>query len=180
MYVFLGLPSQLKPNIDLRCLSGGCHGQSSTMGPKLRPKLPTFGWVRDSMASRWATAMFGIFAIGISLLNQRYGSQLVTGRQLSQSQPNIVFIITDDQDVHLDSLDFLPYVKQHITDRGALYKRHYCTSAICCPARVSLWTGKMAHNTNVTDVFPPYGMLLFHSAVNVKLTYILKGVTQSL
>lgn len=38
----------------------------------------------------------------------------------------------------------------------------------------------MAHNTNVTDVFPPYGMLLFHSAFNVKLTYILKGVTQSL
>jgi hypothetical protein len=24
---------------------------------------------------------------------------------------------------------------------------------------VSLWTGKLAHNTNVTDVNPPYGEL---------------------
>jgi N-acetylglucosamine-6-sulfatase len=29
--------------------------------------------------------------------------------------------------------------------------------AICCPSRVNLWTGQLAHNTNVTDVTPPYG-----------------------
>ena len=75
----------------------------------------------------------------------------------SKKQPNIVFILTDDQDLHLQSLDYLPLIKKHLTDRGTSYKRHFCTTAICCPSRVSLWTGKLAHNTNVTDVNPPHG-----------------------
>ncbi|KAL1902807.1 hypothetical protein Sste5346_000718 [Sporothrix stenoceras] len=72
-------------------------------------------------------------------------------------QPNIVFIITDDQDLHMNSLDYLPYVKKHLRDQGTTFRRHFCTTAVCCPSRVSLWTGKQAHNTNVTDVNPPHG-----------------------
>ncbi|CAK7216017.1 hypothetical protein SCUCBS95973_002662 [Sporothrix curviconia] len=72
-------------------------------------------------------------------------------------QPNFVFIITDDQDLHMNSLDYLPFVKKHLRDRGTTYQRHFCTTAVCCPSRVSLWTGKQAHNTNVTDVNPPHG-----------------------
>lgn len=74
-----------------------------------------------------------------------------------RKQPNIIFILTDDQDRHLNSLDFLPFIKKHLTEKGTSYKRHFCTTALCCPSRVSLWTGKQAHNTNVTDVNPPYG-----------------------
>ncbi|KAK0113520.1 hypothetical protein ONS95_013774 [Cadophora gregata] len=72
-------------------------------------------------------------------------------------RPNIVVILTDDQDVHLHSLDYMPLLKKYISDEGTSFKRHYCTTAICCPSRVTLWTGRNAHNTNVTDVFPPYG-----------------------
>ncbi|KAK4038052.1 alkaline-phosphatase-like protein [Parachaetomium inaequale] len=72
-------------------------------------------------------------------------------------RPNIVFVLTDDQDLHMQSLDYLPLIKKNLIDKGTFYKRHYCTTAICCPARVSLWTGKLAHNTNVTDVNPPHG-----------------------
>ncbi|KAF2864021.1 alkaline phosphatase-like protein [Piedraia hortae CBS 480.64] len=72
-------------------------------------------------------------------------------------QPNIVFILTDDQDLHMDSLKYMPLLKKHIIDHGTSFTRHYCTNALCCPSRVSLWTGKAAHNTNVTDVNPPYG-----------------------
>jgi hypothetical protein len=59
-------------------------------------------------------------------------------------RPNILFILTDDQDVQLFSLSFMPYLKEHIIDRGLQFKRHYCTVALCCPSRVSLWTGKAA------------------------------------
>ncbi|KAE9962271.1 hypothetical protein EG328_000721 [Venturia inaequalis] len=76
---------------------------------------------------------------------------------VSTTRPNIVFILTDDQDLHLNSLDYMPLTQKHLIDQGTFYKRHYCTIAICCPSRVSLWTGKTAHNTNVTDVSPPYG-----------------------
>ncbi|ORY65763.1 arylsulfatase [Pseudomassariella vexata] len=72
-------------------------------------------------------------------------------------QPNIVFILTDDQDLQMQSMDYLPLIKKHLRDQGTFYKRHFCTTALCCPSRVSLWTGKAAHNTNVTDVNPPYG-----------------------
>ena len=72
---------------------------------------------------------------------------------------NIVLILTDDQDLHMDSVEYMPLLKKHIIDRGSFYKRHYCSTALCCPSRVTLWTGRNAHNTNVTDVFPPYGKL---------------------
>jgi len=72
-------------------------------------------------------------------------------------QPNIIFLLTDDQDLHMDSLKYTPLIEKHITAQGTIFKRHYCTTALCCPSRVSLWTGKQAHNTNVTDVNPPYG-----------------------
>ncbi|TEA12122.1 Arylsulfatase [Colletotrichum sidae] len=75
----------------------------------------------------------------------------------SARKPNIVFILTDDQDLHMNSLDYVPLIKKHLIDQGTLYKKHFCTTAICCPARVSLWTGKAAHNINVTDIFAPYG-----------------------
>lgn len=71
--------------------------------------------------------------------------------------PSIVFFLLDDLDYQLQSLDYLPYVQKHLVEKGTLYKRHFCTTALCCPSRVSLWTGKAAHNTNVTDVNPPYG-----------------------
>jgi N-acetylglucosamine-6-sulfatase len=85
-------------------------------------------------------------------LQQSLTAGLTTG-----SKPNIVFILTDDQDLHMDSLSYMPHLKKNLIDHGTLFQRHYCTIALCCPSRVSLWTGRAAHNTNVTDVNPPYG-----------------------
>jgi N-acetylglucosamine-6-sulfatase len=72
-------------------------------------------------------------------------------------RPNIVFVLTDDQDLHMDSLSYMPLLKKHVVDHGTSFSNHYCTVALCCPSRVSLWTGKAAHNTNVTDINPPWG-----------------------
>ncbi|KAK1753397.1 arylsulfatase-like protein [Echria macrotheca] len=75
----------------------------------------------------------------------------------SNKRPNIIFILTDDQDLHMDSLKYTPFIQKHLIKEGTFFSRHYATTAVCCPSRVSLWTGKQAHNTNVTDVNPPYG-----------------------
>ncbi|CEJ87402.1 hypothetical protein VHEMI04403 [[Torrubiella] hemipterigena] len=93
------------------------------------------------------------------LLNSVDGSSQVGGASGNGDvkRPNVVMILTDDQDMHMQSLDYMPLLKKHMTDRGTFYKRHFCTTAVCCPARVSLWTGRTAHNTNVTDVNPPHG-----------------------
>lgn len=89
------------------------------------------------------------------------GQQNVLGplsKPSGTKRPITIFVLTDDQELHKDSLDYVPYLKEHDIDKGTLFKRQFCTTAICCPSRVSLWTGQLAHNTNVTDVNPPYGM----------------------
>jgi hypothetical protein len=78
-------------------------------------------------------------------------------RTANGSKNNIVFILTDDQDSVLDSVSYMPKLQEHIIDKGTSFANHFTTTAICCPARVSLWTGMQPHNTNVTDVSPPYG-----------------------
>lgn len=75
-------------------------------------------------------------------------------------KPNIVFILTDDQDLHMNSLDYMPHTQKFIADQGTTFKNHFCTNALCCPSRVTLWTGLSPHNTNVTDVNPPHGLYL--------------------
>jgi N-acetylglucosamine-6-sulfatase len=82
------------------------------------------------------------------------GIAAVTARS---TKPNFIFIITDDQDLHLNSLAYQPSVQKHFAEEGAWLKKHFCTIAVCCPSRVSFLTGKAAHNTNVTDVVAPYG-----------------------
>ncbi|KAI0009035.1 alkaline-phosphatase-like protein [Xylariaceae sp. FL0662B] len=94
--------------------------------------------------------------IGISIATAA-GLDEIPLRINKTRQPNVVFILTDDQDAQLSSLNYMPLVKKHLLDQGTYFSRHYCTTAICCPSRVTLWTGKAAHNTNVTDVSPPYG-----------------------
>ncbi|CAD6583109.1 MAG: hypothetical protein ASARMPRED_001227 [Alectoria sarmentosa] len=81
----------------------------------------------------------------------------LTSSSFGNSRPNIVFFLTDDQDAHLGSLSYQPFVQKHLINEGLAFQRHFCTVALCCPSRVNLWTGKAAHNTNVTDVTPPYG-----------------------
>ncbi|KAF5252151.1 hypothetical protein FANTH_2707 [Fusarium anthophilum] len=94
-----------------------------------------------------------------------YQAVLSPNDDAAQSEPktslggkkNIVFILTDDQDAVLDSVSYMPKLKEHIVDKGTSFVNHFTTTAICCPSRVALWTGKQPHNTNVTDVNPPYG-----------------------
>ncbi|EFX06431.1 arylsulfatase [Grosmannia clavigera kw1407] len=116
-------------------------------------KLSAAVSVIGSIAAASSAAADGPEQVPLSAgLLAEHAPRLPDGRK-----PNIVFIITDDQDLHMQSLDYLPHVKHHLRDHGTLFRRHYCTTSLCCPSRVSLWTGKQAHNTNVTDVKPPHG-----------------------
>ncbi|KAG2164969.1 hypothetical protein VTO58DRAFT_107968 [Aureobasidium pullulans] len=99
-----------------------------------------------------------LIAAACAAIGSVTGQQQLLGQESQTTKPpNIVFILTDDQDVHLQSLDYMPLVRKHLLEKGTYYDKHYCTTAVCCPARVTLFTGKAAHNTNITDVNPPYG-----------------------
>ena len=70
---------------------------------------------------------------------------------------NILFVWTDDQDWYMQSLDYMPLLHKSMINEGTLFEKHYCTVSVCCPSRVNLWTGRATHNTNIADLFPPYG-----------------------
>ncbi|KAI0193947.1 arylsulfatase [Xylaria flabelliformis] len=98
-----------------------------------------------------------VFSAGPDLAFAQNEIQIPLTSQDAPRRPNVVFILTDDQDARLESLQYMPLVKKHLIEQGTYFNKHYCTTAICCPSRVTLWTGKTPHNTNVTDVNPPYG-----------------------
>ncbi|KAJ3074013.1 hypothetical protein HDU99_001807, partial [Rhizoclosmatium hyalinum] len=84
-------------------------------------------------------------------------SRTETETKDTPKQPNIIFLLTDDQDKHLGSLEYMPFVKKHLIEKGTVFENHFVTSAICCPSRVSVLKGQFAHNTGFTDVFGPFG-----------------------
>ena len=70
-------------------------------------------------------------------------------------QPNIIFILTDDQ--RWDALGCLnhPFVKTPNLDRirreGALFSNSFVTTSLCSPSRASFLTGTYAHRHGVID-----------------------------
>ncbi|KAF9366857.1 hypothetical protein BGX34_003957 [Mortierella sp. NVP85] len=79
------------------------------------------------------------------------------GHRGHSRKPNFLVILTDDQDLRMNSLDHLPLIQKYLRDEGTEFTNYYTTTAMCCPSRVSLWSGQFAHNHNVTDESPPHG-----------------------
>ncbi|PNP74391.1 hypothetical protein FNYG_12440 [Fusarium nygamai] len=71
------------------------------------------------------------------------------------NKPNIVVIMSDDQDARLGSLQAQPFVREVLSAEGLTLENHFATVAQCCPSRTSFLRGQASHNTNLTHVGPP-------------------------
>jgi arylsulfatase A-like enzyme len=72
------------------------------------------------------------------------------------SQPNILFIMTDDHASHAMScygsrINETPNMDR-IADEGMLFNNCFCTNAICTPSRATILTGTYNHINNVTTL----------------------------
>ncbi|POR30987.1 Arylsulfatase [Tolypocladium paradoxum] len=126
---------------------GGQQSSSRWLRPTTDQTAPD--WIRDKMA-----LLSGLFFIGALLLHAGSG---YAENPCQARRPNIILILTDDQDLHLGSLDYMKSVQEQLIEKGTSFSNHFATVSQCCPSRASLLRGQHAHNTNLTHVASPGG-----------------------
>jgi len=90
----------------------------------------------------------------LQLILLSYANQLfATGQPVSPTQPNIIFILTDDQ--RWDSVGFMgqkigktPHLDQ-LAQQGTVFENAFVTSAICTPSRASYMLGQFERKHGV-------------------------------
>ncbi len=72
--------------------------------------------------------------------------------------PNIVLILTDDQDVQLGTLDYMPNVKNLLASQGTSFNNFLVPLSLCCPSRTTILRGQYPHNSGLlTNALPDGG-----------------------
>ena len=83
--------------------------------------------------------------------------QADSGARLASGRPNVVFILTDDQDLLLHSLDFMPQTRELIAQRGMTFAQDFVPLSLCCPSRSTILTGLYPHNHKIYNNRAPAG-----------------------
>ena len=70
---------------------------------------------------------------------------------LGHCKPNILLLLTDDQDLTLGGMTPLSFTKELMNSDGANLKNFFVNTPVCCPSRTTLLTGMYPHNWHVTS-----------------------------
>jgi N-acetylglucosamine-6-sulfatase len=105
--------------------------------------MPSFAAI-----ARLRPLMLATLALGLS-------AHPLAAEPVDPNQPNIVLIMTDDEDVALHA--FMPKTKALLHDRGTTFDNFFVTYSFCCPSRASILRGQYAHSTHIVGNEPPWG-----------------------
>jgi arylsulfatase A-like enzyme len=100
-----------------------------------------------SVVRRPARRIGALAALTLLTLLPAVGPTRVASGQ-GAGQPNILVFLTDDQRA-TDTLEHMPRTRQWFGQGGTTFTNAFATTPLCCPSRASIFTGRMAHNTNV-------------------------------
>jgi arylsulfatase A-like enzyme len=126
-------------------------------------RLQSAAWV--SLA---AGLLAALVAVALTAAGARAATEEETPLNPNEEPPSFVVIQTDDQT--LDDLyatfnayagapttRAMPNTLDLIAKRGMTFSRYYVSYPLCCPSRVSLLTGRYAHNDGVKGNVQPNG-----------------------
>jgi arylsulfatase A-like enzyme len=74
-----------------------------------------------------------------------------------ENRPNIILILTDDLDERLGTIQYMPNLKEYMTDRGVTVTDFLVTTPMCCPSRINLLRSQYTHNHQVFNNTAPDG-----------------------
>jgi len=72
-------------------------------------------------------------------------------------RPNILFILTDDLDLELGTIDYMPHLQELLTSQGLTVNDFFISQPLCCPSRSTFLRGQYTHNHGVYRNEQPYG-----------------------
>lgn len=83
---------------------------------------------------------------------------LTDAQVLAQAnRPNFVFILTDDLDATLGTLDYMPKLQTLVTAQGLTMNDFFVSHSLCCPSRSTILRSQFTHNHGIYRNDPPYG-----------------------
>ena len=91
-------------------------------------------------------------ALSRSISNLDTASSKNYGSRNASRLPSMIFILTDDQDIHLGGMEPLPKTRKLLGQEGASATNWFIHTPVCCPSRAETLTGKYFHNIKVDQV----------------------------
>lgn len=83
------------------------------------------------------------------------------------SRPNFLFILVDDLDAKLGTMQYAPHIQELMTSQGMTIDNFLISTPVCCPSRSSILRGQYAQNHKVyTNAAPLGGFDKFYALHN--------------